>query len=91
MKKKDLVVALKDNGVADTLKRCEEIVDFIFERISEELSNGGEVNISKFGKFSTKVLNARTGINPSTKEKIQLDACNVVKFKAHKGLRDRVQ
>ena len=44
-----------------------------------------------FGKFSISERAARTGINPATKEKIEIAASKSVKFKASKALKDAVK
>lgn len=66
-------------------------VDTIFEVISKTLAEGGKVDISGFGKFEVSERAARTGINPSTKEKIEIPASKSAKFKAAKALKDAVK
>ena len=46
------------------------------------LKEGDKVAILGFGTFSVNERPAREGINPATKEKIQIAAKKVVKFKA---------
>jgi DNA-binding protein HU-beta len=50
----------------------------------------GKVALTGFGTFSKTHRNARTGRNPQTGEPIEIKACNVVKFKAGKALRDAI-
>ncbi len=51
------------------------------ESIEQALANGDKVQLIGFGTFSVVEKEARTGINPRTKEKIQIAARKVVKFK----------
>lgn len=49
--------------------------------ISEALAKDDKVALIGFGTFSVVEKEARTGINPRTKEKIEIPARKVVKFK----------
>lgn len=49
--------------------------------ISEALAKDDKVALIGFGTFSVVDKEARTGINPRTKEKIEIPARKVVKFK----------
>ncbi len=51
------------------------------ESIEQALANNDKVQLIGFGTFSVVEKEARTGINPQTKEKIQIPARKVVKFK----------
>jgi DNA-binding protein HU-beta len=50
----------------------------------------GKVTLVGFGTFSKVRRKARKGRNPQTGEPIKIKACNVVKFKAGKKLKDAV-
>jgi DNA-binding protein HU-beta len=65
-------------------------VDAVFEAISDELSSGGEVAVSGFGKFSVSDRAARQGVNPATGEKIQIAASKAAKFSAASGLKNKL-
>ena len=52
------------------------------EAIKEALVAGDKVALIGFGTFSVNERPAREGINPATKEKIQIPAKKVAKFKA---------
>ncbi len=56
------------------------------EAMKEALIAGDKVALIGFGTFSVNERPAREGINPSTKEKIQIEAKKVVKFKASADL-----
>ncbi len=68
--------------------QAKKAVDAFVDSITEELSNGGEVSISGFGKFSVSDRAARQGVNPATGEKIQIKASKAAKFSAASGLKN---
>ncbi len=68
-----------------------EIVDTLFESITDALVDGKVVEINGFGKFEVKTRAPRTGINPQTKEVIDIPATNTPGFKASKSLKERVR
>lgn len=82
------VVAEKHNL---TKKEANEIVELLFDTVKAELQKGGKVDVAGFGKFEVKTRNARTGINPATKEKINVPASKVPGFKASKALKELVK
>jgi DNA-binding protein HU-beta len=65
-------------------------VDAVFETIQDELSTGGEVSVSGFGKFSVADRAARQGVNPATGEKIQIAASKAAKFSPASGLKNKL-
>ena len=56
-------------------------LDACLESIAQALANDDKVSLLNFGTFSVVEKEARTGINPRTKEKIEIPARKVVKFK----------
>lgn len=88
MKKEDLVEELVQRGKVATKKAGKEIVDEVFNIISERLHQDDVVSISGFGKFSTKVSAARTGRNPKTGESVDIPEKRVVKFIVAKQLKE---
>jgi DNA-binding protein HU-beta/DNA-binding protein HU-alpha len=62
-------------------------VNVVLGVIADNLSEGdAEVSIPDFGRFFVKDVPARTGINPQTKEKINIEAHKKVVFKASDNL-----
>ena len=59
--------------------------------ISEELAKGEKVALIGFGTFAVAEKTARKGINPRTKEVIEIPARKSVKFKAGAELNDVVK
>ena len=57
--------------------------------VTEALKAGEKVQLVGFGTFEVKEIAAKTGINPQTKEPVQIPACKkpVMKFgKAYKDI-----
>ena len=74
-----------------TKKQSGAIVDLLVEETTKTLKKGGKVDIPGFGKFVVKHRKARTGINPTTKEKIKIPASKVPGFKPAKALKEAVK
>ena len=62
----------------DAKKAVEAFVVFL----SSELKEGGKVALLGFGSFSVAEKSARKGVNPKTKQPIEIPARKSVKFKA---------
>ena len=67
---------------------AKKALDATVEAIKEELANGGKVQLVGFGTFAVSERPAREGVNPLTKEKIQIEAKKSAKFKAGAELAD---
>ena len=98
MTKKELIDAVAaKTGVSK--KDAGAVVDAALNEIVTALANDDAVQIAGFGTFETRKREARTGINPKTKEKIVVPATTVPafkasktpKFKAGKALKDAVK
>lgn len=84
MKKTDLIKGIaKKAGI--TNKQAQDALEATLELIKSAVVEQGEkVILPSFGTFLSGERLARTGINPATKEKIEIPACKVAKFKASK-------
>lgn len=74
-----------------TKKDATVAVETVFETITASLVEGNKVDISGFGKFEVKTRAARTGINPATKETIEIPETKAPAFKAAKALKEAVK
>ena len=74
-----------------TKKDATVAVETVFDEIAKTLSEGGKVDISGFGKFEISERPARMGINPATKEPLEIAASKAPKFKAAKALKEVVK
>jgi DNA-binding protein HU-beta len=66
-------------------------IDAFIEIVSDTLSENKEINLTGFGKFYVSNRAQREGINPQTKEKIQIPATKVPLFRAGKGLKEKIK
>jgi DNA-binding protein HU-beta len=66
-------------------------VDGLFDGIAGALARGDKVSIVGFGTFVVKKRSARVGINPKTKEKINIPAKKVPAFKPGAELKSKVK
>lgn len=89
MNKSELVEALA-NEKNLTYKKSEEIVNIIFDSMSEELAASGRIEIRGFGSFVVKDYKAYMGRNPKTGEVIKVKPKKLPFFKVGKELRERV-
>lgn len=71
-------------------KESEKAVVATIDAISETLAAGEKVSLVGFGTFEVKERAAREGINPRTKEKINIQASKLPVFKAGKALKETV-
>ena len=65
-------------------------LDATTNALKEALVAGDKIQLVGFGTFSVSERPAREGINPATKEKIQIAAKKVAKFKAGAELADAI-
>ena len=61
---------------------AKKAVEAFVETVSSELKEGGKVALLGFGSFAVAEKAARKGVNPKTKQPIEIPARKSVKFKA---------
>lgn len=61
---------------------AKKAVEAFVETVSSKLKEGGKVALLGFGSFSVAEKSARKGVNPKTKQPIEIPARKSVKFKA---------
>ena len=87
MNKNDLINKVSDEtslSKSDSAKA----VDSIFDIITGELKDGGDVRLVGFGTFLVSKRKATTGRNPQTDAAINIPAANVPKFRPGKALKE---
>lgn len=89
MNKTDLVNAIAAAGF--TKADSKKALDATLNAIAGALKNNDKVALLGFGTFALAERPAREGVNPRTKEKLQIPAHKVVKFKAGSELADAVK
>ncbi len=89
MNKTELVAEVAKNAGL-TKVQAEAAVNAAIEAITASLAKEDKVSIFGFGAFEVKSLAARTGINPRTKEKMEISASKRTVFSASKRLKDAI-
>lgn len=89
MKKKELLESIA-NKVGCTYKTAQGVLREFQYLAIQELKKEGSTSILGIGTLKIAKRNARTGINPSTKMKIQIPAKEVPKLVSSKKLKDVV-
>ena len=89
MNKSELVDAMAVNaGISKVVAK--KALDGFIKSVSKALKNGDKVALVGFGAFQVVDRAAREGVNPSTQEKMTIEAKKVVKFKAGAELSDNI-
>lgn len=81
MNKSELINAVAEKAGLSKVA-AKSALDATVEVIKDQLAKGEKVQVVGFGTFEVSERGAREGINPRTKEKIQIEAKKVAKFKA---------
>ena len=81
MNKTELVAAVAAKAELSK-KDAEAAVNAVFDSVKDALAEGDKVSLIGFGTFSVKTRAARTGLNPRTKETIEIPESKVPAFKA---------
>ncbi len=71
-------------------KRAEEVVNMIFNAMSEAMINDERIEIRGLGSFVVKEYGAYTGRNPKTGEPIKVKPKKLPFFKVGKELKERI-
>lgn len=83
------------NGIAEahelSKKKASEIVNDVFDRITEATAEGKKVQLIGFGNFEARERAAHKGRNPQTGEEITIAAKIAPVFKAGKAFKEAVQ
>lgn len=90
MNKNELITAMAENAnmsKVDTEKTLKAFID----TVTEELKNGGKVQLVGFGSFEVTERAERKGRNPKTSEEIMIPASKSPRFKAGKALKDVIK
>lgn len=89
MTKSDLIEKISDRTNLPK-KRAEDIVNAFFDSMTDALLEDERIEVRGFGSFSIREYDARTGRNPRTGQKVEVDEKKSVHFKVGKDLRERV-
>jgi DNA-binding protein HU-beta len=90
MTKAELVAKMAEKAgltKADAERALRSFLDCVQDTLIDE----GKLTLTGFGTFLVEERQARTGRNPRTGEELQIPACNVVKFRPGKELKEAVK
>lgn len=87
MNKTELIDIIAESAGINKVQAAKALDAFI-ESVEETLKRGDKLTLIGFGTFETRQRSARTGINPRTKETINIAATTVPAFKPGKKLKD---
>ena len=88
MNKGELVEAVQSALGGDTTKKAaEEAVSAVLDSIAKGVKKDESVQVIGFGTFEVRRRAARRGINPKTKEPLDIPASKTVAFKPSAALK----
>lgn len=89
MNKSELIETLSEKrGIS--YKKSEEIINTIFDALSQAMLSGDRIEIRGFGSFIINEYKSYTGRNPKTGESIDVKPKKLPFFKVGKELKERV-
>jgi DNA-binding protein HU-beta len=89
LNKGEIVEILQEHTTLSKYK-ARQFLNTVLDTIQEELVKGNDVKIDDFGRFHTKQLQERDGINPQTQEDIKIEAHRSVRFTPYKAFKDAI-
>ena len=89
MNKQEFVSALKEK-TGFTNEQAYKAIDGVFDVITEALEKGDSVTVQSFGTFEVRERSARKGVNPQTRQPIDINASKAPALKVSYKLKERV-
>lgn len=89
MNKSELVSAIAAKTELSK-KDAEKALKAFIDVVTEELTEGGKIQLVGFGTYDVTERAARTGRNPQTGKEMKIPASKAPRFKAGKALKDAV-
>ena len=89
MNKQELIKSMAEKASLNKAN-SEKALNAFIETLQEALANGEKVQLIGFGTFETKERAAKVGLNPRTKEKIDISAKKVPAFKPGKEFKKKI-
>lgn len=90
MTKAELIEQMSKDAGISKLSASKALDSFMNSVVKTLKQKEGKVTLVGFGTFSKAKRKARTGRNPKTGEAMTIKACNVVKFKPGKKLKESI-
>ncbi len=90
MNKKELIEnVLKEKNLSHLTKRdADTFISTLVDVVKKTVKKGDDVSLIGFGTFTKVRRSARTGVNPSTGEKIKIKARTLPKFRPGKAWKE---
>ena len=73
-----------------TKKDAEQLVEIVFDSITDSLNKGEKIELRGFGSFRVRERNSRKGRNPKTGTAVDIPAKRVAYFKPGKELKELI-
>lgn len=89
MNKTELIAAVAEKAEISK-KDSEKALKAFIDVVTDELKNGGKIQLVGFGTFEVSERAERTGRNPQTGKEMTIAASKAPKFKAGKALKDMI-
>lgn len=89
MNKSELIERLAEKSGINVLQ-SEEVVNLIYRKLKDTMTNGGRIEIRGFGSFVVKEYQGYQGRNPKTGAKIPVPPKRLPFFKVGKELKERI-
>lgn len=90
MTKSELIDQVADRSGL-TKVQAARAIDAVVATVEDALHRGSEVALPGFGRFHVSERGARRGINPRTREPIEIPASRVPRFSAGSSLKSAVK
>ncbi len=90
MTKTDLVQKIAEDADISKIAANRALNSFMDNVTKELKKKEGKVTLVGFGTFTKVKRKARQGRNPQTGDPIKIKACNVIKFRPGKNLRETI-
>jgi DNA-binding protein HU-beta len=90
MNKTELINTLSEETTFSK-KDVTRVLETLTRIVERALKKREKVSLTGFGTFTTSIRPARKGINPATKERIDIPQIQIPRFKPGKNLREVVR
>jgi DNA-binding protein HU-beta len=90
MNKTQLIEKIADEANASK-SEAQKFFEAFTKVVESELKAGNQIQVTGFGKFYVQERDARQGINPQTKQRINIPASKVPKFTAGNALKEHIK
>ncbi len=90
MQKTEFIAQVADRAGVPK-KQARQVIDSALDLIAEQLSQGNRVVLTGFGTFEVRNRQARQGVNPQTKEAMEIGATQTPGFSASNSLKSMVR